>query len=169
MIQKFKGQEPRIHETAYVAPASTVIGTVELGRDASVWPGAVLRGDMGRIVVKEGANIQDGCVMHCTESIKTVVGERTTVGHNAVLHSCEVGSDSLIGMGSILLDNVKVGDGCLVAAGSLLTPGTVIPDGSMVMGSPARVKRSLTDEEKKSIRENTREYIKLAKQYKDEK
>jgi carbonic anhydrase/acetyltransferase-like protein (isoleucine patch superfamily) len=107
--------------------------------------------------------------MHCTIGIATNVGKGTTVGHNAVLHSCEVGDDTLIGMGAILLDNVKVGNGCLVAAGSLLTPGTEIPDGSMVMGSPARVKRKLTDREKKAIMENTAEYVELAGKYKEDK
>lgn len=168
MIKGFKGKKPKTDPEAYVAQTALVIGDVELGADASIWPGAVLRGDMDRISIGEKSNIQDGCVMHCTKGIPTTVGKGSTVGHNAVLHSCEVGDDTLIGMGAILLDNVKVGNACLVAAGSLLTPGTEIPDGSMVMGSPARVKRSLTDDEKKSIVENTAEYVELAGRYKED-
>ena len=161
MIDNFKGIKPSIHDTAYIAPSADVIGKVSIGEKCSVWHNAVLRGDVDEIIVKDGANIQDGCIIHCSTGIKTVVGEGTTVGHNAVLHSCTIGKNSLIGMGAVLLDNVKVGDNCFVAAGSLLTPGTVIPDGSMVMGSPAKVRRELTDEEIAGIAHNSDEYIAL--------
>ncbi|MBN2557218.1 MAG: gamma carbonic anhydrase family protein [Clostridia bacterium] len=161
MPDKFMGKLPEIHCTAYVAPSADVIGMVVLKEDSSVWHNAVLRGDIDKIVVGKGANIQDGCVIHCSENMGTFIGDGTTVGHNAVLHSCVVGGNSLIGMGAILLDGSKVGDDCLIAAGSLLTPGTVIPDGTMAMGSPAKVKRELTEQEKEGIRENAIEYIRL--------
>lgn len=169
MIGKYKGRSPVIHETAYAAPSADIIGMVEISEDCSIWHNAVLRGDVDKIIIKKGANVQDGCVLHCSEGIKTIVGEMTTVGHNAVLHSCEVGMNSLIGMGAVLLDGVRVGNNCMIAAGSLLTPGTIIPDGSMVMGSPGKIKRELTDREKTGIKDNAEEYIKLKDTYKGEK
>ena len=161
MIDNFKGIEPSIHNKAYIAPSADVIGMVSIGEKCSVWHNAVLRGDVDEIIVEDAANIQDGCIIHCSTGIKTVVGKGTTIGHNAVLHSCTIGKNSLIGMGAVLLDNVKVGNNCFVAAGSLLTPGTVIPDGSMVMGSPAKIRRELTDEEITGIVHNADEYIAL--------
>ena len=165
MIDKIKGTEPVIHETAYIAPSADVIGMTDIGKDCSVWHNAVLRGDVDRIIIKEGANIQDGCILHCSDNIQTIVGEGTTVGHNAVLHSCTIGRNSLIGMGAVILDNVIVGDNCLIAAGSLLTPGTVVPDGSMVMGSPGKVRRELTETEIMGITHNAKEYITLKNLY----
>ena len=168
MIGKYKGYEPVIHETAYTAPSADIIGMVALEEDCSIWHNAVLRGDVDEIIVKKGANIQDGCVLHCSDKIKTIVGEGTTVGHSAVLHSCEIGGNSLIGMGAVILDGVKVGKNCLIAAGSLLTPGTVVPDGSMVMGSPGKVRRELTEKEIDGIRHNADEYIALKNIYRGE-
>jgi carbonic anhydrase/acetyltransferase-like protein (isoleucine patch superfamily) len=165
LIDDFKGRRPSIHDTAYIAPSADVIGKVNIGKDCSIWHNAVLRGDVDEIIIKTGANIQDGCIVHCSENIKTIVGEGTTVGHNAVLHSCTIGENSLVGMGAVLLDNVSVGDNCLIAAGSLLTPGTVIPDGSMVMGSPGKVRRSLTENEIKGISHNSDEYMALKEIY----
>lgn len=169
MINIFNGISPRTHRSVYVAPTADVIGMVVLEENSSVWHGAVLRGDVDEIIVKKDANIQDGCVLHCSENIKTIVGEGTTVGHSAVLHSCEIGNNTLIGMGAIILDGVKVGDNCLIAAGSLLTPGTIIPDGSMVMGSPGKIRRKLTGDEIESIRHNANEYIALKNIYRGEK
>ena len=169
MIGKFKGQEPVIHETAYTAPSADIIGRVVIVEDCSIWHNSVIRGDVDEIIIKKGANIQDGCVLHCSENIKTIIGRGSTVGHKAVLHSCVIGENSLIGMGAVLLDNVEVGDNCLIAAGSLLTPGTIIPDGSMVMGSPGRVRRELTNKEIEGIRHNAVEYIALKNIYRGEK
>lgn len=168
MIEIFKDIEPKIHNSAFIAPSADVIGMVEIGENASIWHKAVLRGDVDKIIIKNKANIQDGCTVHCSTGIPVIVGEGTTVGHNAVLHSCKIGNNSLIGMGAVLLDYVKVGDNCLVAAGSLLTPGTIIPDGSMVMGSPGKVRRKLTEKEIEGIRENAEEYITLKNIYRGE-
>ena len=165
MTDNFKGISPQIHSSAYIAPSADVIGMVQINENSSVWHNAVLRGDVDEIIIKSGANIQDGCVLHCSENMKTIVGEGTTVGHSAVLHSCEIGNNSLIGMGAVILDGTKIGDNCLIAAGSLLTPGTVIPDGNMVMGSPGKIKRELTDDEIEGIRHNAVEYIALKNIY----
>lgn len=169
MLDKFKGITPQIHSSAYIAPSADVISMVKIGENCSVWHNAVLRGDVDEIIIKNGSNVQDNCVLHCSPGLKTIVGEGTTVGHSAVLHSCEIGNNSLIGMGAIILDGVKIGDNCLIAAGSLLTPGTVIPDGSMVMGSPGKVKRELTEEEIAGISHNVNEYIALKNIYRGEK
>lgn len=168
MIDEFKGIKPKIHESAYIASSSEIIGMVVIDKDCSIWHKAVLRGDVDWIIIRKGANIQDGCILHCSENMKTIVGENTTVGHNAVLHSCEIGRDSLIGMGAVLLDGVKIGKECLIAAGSLLTPGTEIPDRSLVMGSPAKVRRRLTDEEADDITKNSMEYILLKNIYRSD-
>jgi len=165
MIEMFREVSPKIHNSTYIASSADIIGMVVLNEDSSVWHGAVLRGDVAEIIIKKCANIQDGCVLHCSENMKTIVGEGTTVGHNAVLHSCEIGNNTLIGMGAVVLDGVKVGDNCLIAAGSLLTPGTIIPEGSMVMGSPGKVRRKLTGDEIEGIRHNANEYIALKNIY----
>lgn len=169
MIEKFREVSPKIHNSTYIASSADIIGMVVLNEDSSVWHGAVLRGDVDEIIIKKGANIQDGCVLHCSQNMKTIVGEGTTVGHNAVLHSCEIGNNTLIGMGAVILDGTKVGDNCLIAAGSLLTPGTIIPEGSMVMGSPGKVRRILTGDEIEGIRRNANEYIALKNIYRGEK
>lgn len=160
-------KKPEIDNTVYIAPGAQVVGDVCLMHNASVWHNAVLRGDIEKITVGANSNIQDNCTLHCDFGVELVIGENVTVGHNAVLHSCHIGDDTLIGMGAVLLGGVKVGKNCLVAAGSVVTPNTVIPDGSMVMGSPAKVRRKLTEQEKLDILSNAAVYIKLAKDYRE--
>jgi carbonic anhydrase/acetyltransferase-like protein (isoleucine patch superfamily) len=155
-------KRPRIDPTAYIAPGARVLGDVLIRKNASIWHNAVLRGDVDAIIIGSGSNVQDNCTLHCSRGAPTVLHENVTVGHNAVLHSCEVGAGSLIGMGAIVLDGAVIGCGCLVAAGSVVTPRTVIPDGSLVMGSPARVKRALLPQEIESLADNAREYLALA-------
>ena len=157
--------KPEIDKTAFIAPGAQVIGSVRIGADASIWHNAVLRGDIDGIVVGRGSNVQDNCTLHCTEGIRLIIGENVTVGHNAVLHSCTVGDGSLIGMGAIVLDKAVIGRNCLIAAGSVVTPRTVIPDGSLVMGSPAKVKRELSEEEKQGLVRNAEEYAALIEKY----
>lgn len=158
--------EPVIDESVFIAPGAQVVGNVVLKENVSIWHNAVLRGDVDKIIVGKNSNVQDNCTLHCDFNIELKIGEDVTVGHGAVLHSCEIGDNSLVGMGSILLGGVKVGKNCLVAAGAVLTPNTVIPDGSMVMGFPAKVKRQLTSEEIQNIKDNAKEYIRLMKLYK---
>ena len=138
-------KQARIADSAYVAPGAQIVGDVTLGEQSSVWYNAVLRGDCAPITVGCRTNLQDGVTVHCTEGVPTVVGNGVTVGHNAILHSCTVGNDSLIGMGSIVLDGAQIGKECLIGAGAVVTPRTVIPDGSLAVGFPARDKRQLSE------------------------
>ena len=131
--------EPEIHADAYVHPDAIVIGAVTLGAGASVWPGAVLRGDSGRIVVGARTSVQDGTVIHCTEVDDTIIGDDVTIGHCAHLEGCTVGNNSLIGSGSIVLNGASVGEGALVAAGALVGPNKVVPARARAIGVPARV------------------------------
>ncbi|MCX7843070.1 MAG: gamma carbonic anhydrase family protein [Clostridia bacterium] len=166
MIQKYKNHMPQIDESCYIAPGAMVIGNVRIGKDTGIWHNAVLRGDLNRIVVGERTNIQDGALLHCVHNIETIVGNNVTVGHGAILHSCSIGDNSLIGMGAIVLDGAKIGKNCLIGAGALVTPNTEIPDGSMAVGSPAKVKRELTEEEIMGITRNASDYVKLISDYK---
>lgn len=166
MIHPFGEFTPQVHETAFVHPDATVIGAVEIGPYASVWPGAILRGDMGRIVVGEESNIQDGSICHMTEGMsECVIGKRVTVGHRVILHGCVVEDECLIGMGSILLDNAHVGRGSLVAAGALLTYGTAVPPGSVVMGAPAKVRGEVDDRARMMIQGGWPTYVETARRY----
>ena len=135
-----------LHETAWVHEGAWVIGDVKLDANVSIWPTAVLRGDMNAIHIGENTNIQDGAVVHTTDMMcDTIVGARVTVGHRAILHSCTIEADCLIGMGAIVMDGAVIGAGSVVGAGALVTPRTQIPPGSLVLGSPAKVARSTTD------------------------
>ena len=145
---------------AYLAPNATVVGDVVLGKDASIWYGAVLRGDSGAITVGEETNIQENCVLH----EKTTLGKQCTVGHGAILHGCVLGDRCLVGMGAIVLDGAVLGDGCLVGAGALVTGKTNAPAGSMLLGSPAKVVRELTPEQLQANLESAEHYVILAKE-----
>ncbi len=148
MIQIYKDIDPRIHESAWIHPDATVIGDVDLAAGVSVWPRAVLRGDMGRIEIAEDTKIQDGAIAHDTEGKSvTRIGPRVTVGHGAILHGCIAEGDSILGMGCILLDNCVIGEHCIIGAGALVPMGKVIPPRSMVLGSPGKVVRQITDKE----------------------
>ncbi len=160
MIHSFKGQEPKIHSSAMVMESAHVIGDVEIGEESSVWFNAVVRGDVNYIRIGKRTNIQDGCVLHVARrTLPLIIGDEVTVGHNATLHACTVGTRVLIGMGATVMDGAEIGDNCIVAAGSLVTPNTKIPEGSMVMGSPAKVKRELTEEEQRSVRDSAAHYV----------
>ncbi len=166
MTRPFKNIDPKIHETAYIADDAIVIGDVEIGEDASVWFGSVVRGDVNFIRIGARTNIQDMTMIHVSSKThSTILEEEITVGHNVTLHGCYVERGCLIGIGAILLDGVRVGANSLVAAGSLLTPGTQIPPNSMVMGSPAKVKRQLTSDELAYLDKSWRNYVELKKHY----
>ena len=144
----------------YMAPDARVLGDVELSENVSIWYGAVVRGDSGKILIGEGTNIQDRVVIH----EKTTLGRRCTVGHGAILHGCTVGGDCLIGMGSILLTGAVLEDGCLVGAGAVVTGKTHAPAGSVLLGNPARIVKTLTPEEMEKLQAGAAEYIRLAKE-----
>ncbi|MBK6724375.1 MAG: gamma carbonic anhydrase family protein [Acidobacteria bacterium] len=164
MIKAFKNIEPTIHETAFITDDAIVIGDVEIGEDASVWYGSIIRGDVNFIRIGARTNIQDGTIIHVSSKTHaTILEEEITVGHRVTLHGCHVESGCLIGIGAILMDGVRVGRNSLVGAGSLLTPGTQIPPRSLVLGSPARVKRELTDDELAYLDKSWRNYVELKK------
>jgi carbonic anhydrase/acetyltransferase-like protein (isoleucine patch superfamily) len=157
---------PKLGHDVFVAPNATLVGQVEIGDESSIWFGAVLRGDVGTIRVGARTNIQDLCVVHMTGGISsTELADDVTVGHAVILHGCRVGRRCLIGIGTILLDNVDVGSECFVAAGSLLPPRMVVPQGSFVMGRPARVVRAATQGEIDAIRESALRYVETAAKY----
>jgi len=166
MIKPFNNIHPKIHETAYVADDAIVIGDVEIGEDASIWFGSIVRGDVNYIRIGARTNIQDGTIIHVSSKThSTVLEEEITVGHRVTLHGCHVERGCLIGIGAILLDGVRVGRNSLVGAGSLLTPGTQIPPGSLVLGSPAKVKRMLNEDELAGLERSWRNYVELKKHY----
>ena len=166
MIEAFEGITPQIHHDAFVHARATLIGQVEIGPFSSVWPGVIMRGDMGKISVGSYTSIQDGTMAHITEGFsETRIGDRVTVGHGVILHGCVVENDCLIGMGSILLDNCVIGEGSLIGAGALITVGTKIPPGSLVVGSPGKVVRQLGDKDRLIIAHSWKTYADYAKRY----
>ncbi len=166
MIRDFNGIEPKIHASAFVTDDTVIVGDVEIGQDSSVWYGSVLRGDVNFIRIGARTNIQDQTIIHVSsKGLSTIVEEEVTVGHRVTLHACHIERGCLIGIGAILMDGVRVGAQSLVGAGSLLTPGTQIPPRSLVIGSPGRVKRQLTDEELASLEQSWRNYVELASKY----
>ena len=162
MLQCYQGHTPVLHPTARVAENASLVGKVTVAEKASLWYGAVLRGDEDAVRVGAESNIQDNAVLHCDQGHPMVVGRRVTVGHGAILHGCTVEDGCLIGMGAVLLNDCVIGAGSLVAAGALVTQGAVIPPGSLVMGSPARVKRLLRAEELEDLEQDADKYLALA-------
>ena len=158
-------KNPTISSSAFVADNATVRGDVTLGERSSVFFGAVLRGDRAPITIGSGTNIQDNCVVHVDYDYPVVVGQNVTVGHGAILHGCTVGDNTLIGMGAVILTGAKIGRNCIVGAGALVTGKTVVPDGSMVLGSPAKVVRPLTEQEIALNEESREEYLEFARMY----
>jgi gamma-carbonic anhydrase len=158
---------PTIHSSAWIVPGATVIGDVILEEESSVWYGAVLRGDINRIVIGPRSNIQDNAVVHVDINYPTTMGELVTVGHTAIVHACTIDNEVLVGMGSVILDDVEVGARSIVGANALVTIGTKIPPGSLVLGSPAKIRRQLTLDEQKDIARWAWSYVETAKQYRE--
>ena len=166
MIKPYDNITPKIHDSAFIADDAVVIGDVEIGEDASVWFGSIIRGDVNFIRIGARTNIQDATVIHVSSKThSTILEDEITVGHRVTLHGCYVESGCLIGIGAILLDGVRVGKNSLVAAGSLLTPNSVIPPNSLVMGAPAKVKRGLTVEELAHLQRSWQNYVDLKEKY----
>ncbi|MCX5522554.1 gamma carbonic anhydrase family protein [Streptomyces bobili] len=163
LIVGIGGREPKVDQEAFVAPTSSVIGDVTLAAGASVWYGAVLRGDVERISVGARSNIQDNCTLHADPGFPVTIGERVSVGHNAVVHGASVGDDCLIGMGATVLNGAVIGAGSLVAAQALVPQGMEVPPGSLVAGVPAKIRRELTEEERQGVTLNGTLYADLAK------
>jgi carbonic anhydrase/acetyltransferase-like protein (isoleucine patch superfamily) len=165
MIYALEARIPQVDPDAYVAPGATVIGDVVLGRGASVWFGAVLRGDVERLSIGAHTNIQDNAVLHSDPGAPLVVAERVTVGHLAMLHGCHVGEESLIGIGAVVMNHARIGARCIVGAGALVTEGREFPDGMLIIGSPARAVRPLTTAELERLADGARRYAERAAAY----
>lgn len=155
-------KQPVLGKAVYVARGAVVVGDVTIGPRSSIWYNTVLRGDVNRIVVGQGTNIQDNSVIHLTHRLPCLIGKHVTIGHCAVVHACVVGDGCLIGMGSVLMEGAEIGSHSLVAAHSLVTQGMKVPPGSLVMGSPARVVRKLTAREKRELKRPARHYVENA-------
>ena len=158
---------PQVHETAWVADGATVIGNVILEEQASVWYGAVIRGDNELITVGRGSNVQDGSVLHTDHGFPLTLGEGVTVGHQVTLHGCTIGDGSLIGIQAVVLNGARIGRNCLVGAGSLVTEGKEFPDNSLIMGSPAKVVRELSPEQAQRLRQSALNYVANAARHRD--
>lgn len=156
---------PRLHDTAWVADSAQVIGNVELAEGASIWFGAILRGDNETLHIGRNSNVQDGSMLHSDPGYPLTLGENVTVGHHVMLHGCTVGDGSLIGIKAVVLNGAKIGRNCLVGAGSLITEGKEFPDGSMIMGAPAKVVRELTPEQIAGLARAAKHYVDNAKRY----
>src|SRR6266498_1262227 len=170
MIRPFRDFHPQIHHTAFIAESAQLIGDVHVADQASVWFGTVVRGDMFYIRIGDRTNVQDNCVLHTRTAEKpTILEDEVTIGHSVTLHGCYVEHGSLIGIGSIVLDDVRIGAQSLVAAGSLISPGTVIPPRSLVMGMPALVKRPLSEEEVAGLARYWQNYIEYSLVYFNER
>jgi carbonic anhydrase/acetyltransferase-like protein (isoleucine patch superfamily) len=167
MIRSFRGIKPRIAASAYVDPGAHVIGDVELGERSSVWPAAVLRGDIEPIRVGADTNIQDGTVIHTDRGFPATIGDRVSVGHAAVLHGCTVEEDSLIGIGARVLNGARIGHGAVVAAGALVPEGMEVPPDMLVMGAPAKPRRAVSAEEKARFQKGVAGYVERGKQNKE--
>jgi gamma-carbonic anhydrase len=167
MIRPFRGTHPQIHPTAFIEESAQIIGDVHIGEQSSVWFNAVVRGDVFYIRIGNRTNIQDGTVIHVTNGTHaTVLEDEVTVGHNVTLHGCYIEYGCLVGMGAIVMDDAHIGAQSLVAAGSLVSPGTRVPPRSLVMGTPARVKRPLTDEEVAGLDVYWQNYVEYTRVYK---
>ncbi|GAA4928874.1 gamma carbonic anhydrase family protein [Streptomyces coeruleoprunus] len=167
LITGVGGKEPQVDERAFTAPTSVVVGEVTMAAGSSVWYHAVLRADCGPIVLGADSNIQDNCTVHVDPGFPVTVGERVSVGHNAVLHGCTVEDDVLVGMGATVLNGAHIGAGSLIAAQALVPQGMRVPPGSLVAGVPAKVKRELTAEEREGIKLNAEMYRELARAHRE--
>ena len=166
MIYDFENITPTLHKDSWVAANAVLIGKVILKKDANIWFNVVLRGDIEPIIIGEGSNVQDGSVFHTDPGCPLTLGKGVTVGHMAMLHGCEVADDTLIGIGSTILNKTKIGKNCIIGANTLITENKVIPDRSLVLGSPGKIIRQVTDKEIVDIKENARHYVENYKKYK---
>lgn len=164
-IYRLGNQIPKLAPTAYVHESATVVGDVTLADDVSIWPQAVVRGDTSGISIGARSNVQDGSVLHVDEGVPLSIGEDVTIGHQVMLHGCTIGDGSLVGIQAVILNGAVIGKGCLVGAGSLVTEGKSFPDHSLILGSPARVVRTLTADDAERVRHGAVHYVDAAKRY----
>ena len=164
-VYQLDEQIPRIAESAWVADSAQVIGNVTLAEGASIWFGAVLRGDGELLHVGKGSNVQDGSVIHADPGFPVTLGENVTIGHQVMLHGCTIGDGSLIGIQAVVLNGAKIGRNCLVGAGALVTEGQEFPDGSLIIGTPARLLKPLTDKQREGLRHAATHYVENARRF----
>lgn len=165
MFSLLANKKPLLNKKSFIAPNATIIGAVTLEENSSVWYNAVLRADIAEIILGKNSNIQDGCVCHVDFDKPVIIGENVTIGHNAVLHGCTIGNNTLIGMGAIILDGAVIGDNCIVGAGALVLQNSVIPAYSLVLGNPAKIKKTISDIEIQRVIENAKNYVLLSKEH----
>ncbi|MGL5648168.1 MAG: gamma carbonic anhydrase family protein [Clostridium sp.] len=165
MILKFEGKIPKIDKSTYISESTDIIGDVSIGKDSSIWFGARLRGDMSKIVIGEGSNVQENAVMHGDTKYDVNVGDNVTIGHGAIVHGCVIEENVLIGMGAIILNGAKISKNSIVGAGALVTEHKEFEEGVLIIGSPARAVRKLRDEETEGIRESAKHYVEISKKY----
>ena len=169
MIRTYQGAAPRVADSAYIDPSAQVIGDVVIGERSSVWPNVSIRGDVNHIRVGDETSIQDNSVLHVDHvTYPCIIGNRVTVGHNVVLHGCVVEDEALIGIGAIVLNGAIIGQGAVVAAGALVPEGMQVPQNSVVMGTPAKVRRDVTPEERARFEKNCNNYVRITAIYKEE-
>ncbi|NMD14226.1 MAG: gamma carbonic anhydrase family protein [Caldisericales bacterium] len=168
MLRDFEGSSPKIAESAFVDPNAIIIGNAIIAQKCSIWPGAIIRADINTITIGEMSNVQEFVSIHVESEVATKIGNGVTVGHSATLHGCEIDDFSLIGIGSIILDRSKIGHHCMIGAGSLIPPSKTIPPRSLVMGSPGKIIRELSDEECKNLEIHAQKYFLLSEKHKGE-
>ena len=167
MIHKFNNYIPKIDKSCFIAQNTSIIGNVEIGKDSSIWFGTVIRGDMHYIKIGKRTNIQDNSIIHVTTDISpTIVKDGVTIGHGAIIHGCTIENNTLIGMGSIIMDNAIINEGSIIAAGALVTPNTIIPENTLAIGIPAKPLRKISNKEYNEILESSNHYVDFAKKYK---
>ena len=169
MIESYLDYTPSLDESAFIANSADVIGRVKMGKESSIWYGAVARGDINDIVIGDYSNVQDNAVLHLADHYGCHIGNWVTVGHSAIVHAATIKDEVLIGMGAIILDGAVIGERSIIGAGALVTGGTIIPPGSLVLGSPAKVVKTLSEEEQKSIKPWAEKYVKQSRIYKENK
>jgi gamma-carbonic anhydrase len=168
MIRAYRGIVPKIAASAYIDQSAQVIGDVVVGERSSIWPNVTARGDVNAIRIGIESNIQDNSVLHCDAGFPLLIGDRVTAGHQVMLHGCTIEDECLIGIAAVVLNGAKIGKGSVIAAGAVVPEGAEIPPLSMVMGVPAKVKRSVTEEERERFRQNTQRYVEAARVYREE-
>jgi carbonic anhydrase/acetyltransferase-like protein (isoleucine patch superfamily) len=167
-LYQLEEHAPNVHPTAWVADSAEVIGRVELGENASVWFGAVVRGDVEAIRIGRNSNVQDNSVLHADYGQPLTIGDNVTVGHQVMLHGCTIGDGALIGIGAVILNGATIGRDCIVGAGAVITEGKTFPDGSLIIGAPARVARQLSPEQVAAFQAGSAHYVHNAQRFRTE-
>lgn len=165
MLFQYKGNEPNIEENVYIADSSNIIGDVYISSGASIWYNVVVRGDENQIFIGQNTNVQDLSMIHISKKYPTYIGEDVTIGHKCIIHACEIDDNVLVGMGAIILDGAKIGKNSIIGAGALVTKDKVFPENSLILGSPAKLVRELSEDEINSIKKSADEYLQYAKNH----